>query len=147
MPRVDLHAIGALRSPPSRRLLSQPGRQRRFSVWWIEAFFGICGTSGLALAGIGLYGLVSFLVTERTREIGVRIAVGATPGEVAKLVISDGVRWTVVGVLAGIGASAVLLRLLQGLLYEVEVLDLRVYAGAIATLATEIGRASCRERV
>jgi hypothetical protein len=47
-----------------------------------------------SLAGIGLYGLISFLVAERTLEIDVRMAIGATPREIAKLVVSDGVRWT-----------------------------------------------------
>jgi putative ABC transport system permease protein len=90
--------------------------------------------TGLALAGIGLYGLISFLVVERTREIGVRIALGATPGEVARLVVSEGARWTAAGAVLGIAASGSLLRLLRGLLYEVKVLDLRVFAGAIAIL-------------
>ena len=75
--------------------------------------------TGLALAGIGLYGLISFLVEERTREIGVRIALGATPSEVARLVVSDGMRWTAAGAVIGIAASAGLLRLLKGLLYQV----------------------------
>lgn len=90
--------------------------------------------TGLAPAGIGLYSLISFLVEERTREIGVRVALGATPGEVARLVASDGVRWTAVGAIAGIAGCASLLRLLKGLLYEVSVLDLRVFAGAVAVL-------------
>ena len=92
--------------------------------------------TGLALAGIGLYGLISFLVEERTREIGVRIALGATPGEVARLVASDGVGWTGVGAVIGVAAAASLLRLLKGLLYEVSILDLRVFACAIAVLVT-----------
>jgi putative ABC transport system permease protein len=82
--------------------------------------------TGLALAGIGLYGLISFLVAERTREIGVRVALGATPGAVTKLVVADGARWTAAGAILGIAASGSLLRLLQGLLYEVKVLDFRV---------------------
>jgi predicted permease len=90
--------------------------------------------TGLALAAIGLYGLISFLVVERTREIGVRIALGATPSEVARLVVSEGARWTAAGAIPGIAASGSLLRLLRGLLYEVKVLDLRVFAGAIAIL-------------
>jgi putative ABC transport system permease protein len=92
--------------------------------------------TGLALAGIGLYGLISFLVAERTREIGVRIALGATPRGVARLVASDGMRWTAAGTVVGLGASMSLLRLLKGLLYGIGVLDLRVFAGAIAVLVT-----------
>jgi putative ABC transport system permease protein len=90
--------------------------------------------TGLALAGIGLYGLISFLVVQRTREIGVRMALGATPAEAARLVVSGAVRWTVVGVAIGIAGAGSLLRLLQGLLYQVEVLDPRVFGGAVAAL-------------
>jgi ABC-type lipoprotein release transport system permease subunit len=90
--------------------------------------------AGLALAAIGLYGLISFLVVERTRELGVRIALGARPVEVTKLVVSDGLRWTVVGAILGIGASGGLLRLLEGLLYEVKAFEPWVFAGALAVL-------------
>jgi predicted permease len=90
--------------------------------------------TGVALAGIGLYGLISFLVAERTREIGVRIALGATPGGVAKLMVTDGVRWTAAGAIVGIVASGGLLRFLKGLLYQVNVLDLRVFAAAVTIL-------------
>ena len=70
----------------------------------------------------------------RTRELGGRLALGAAPSEVARLVIADGLRWTAAGALLGIAASAGLLRLLKGLLYEVQALDLRVLACAIAVL-------------
>jgi ABC-type antimicrobial peptide transport system permease subunit len=91
--------------------------------------------TGLLLAGIGMYGLVSFLVAERTREIGVRMALGATRGAVGRMVVSEGARWTGAGTILGATAAAVLLRLIQGLLYEVRVFDLRVFAGAMAILA------------
>jgi len=90
--------------------------------------------TGLALAGIGLYGLISFLVVHRTREIGVRMALGATPAEAARLVVSGAVRWTAVGIVIGIAGAGSLLHLLEGLLYQVEVLDPRVFAGAVAVL-------------
>jgi putative ABC transport system permease protein len=103
----------------------------RFHVTLLVVF----AITGLALAGIGLYGLISFLVVERTREIGVRIALGATPGEVTRLVVSDGVRWILAGVALGIAGSSTLLRLLSGLLYEVKALDPSVLVGAISVLA------------
>ena len=109
------------------RFLTRP----RFQTSLLAMF----ALTGLALAGIGLYGLISFLTAERTREIGVRMALGATPGAVVELVVSDGLRWTAAGVIAGIAGAAGLLRLLQGLLYEVRVSDFRVFAGAVAVLA------------
>jgi putative ABC transport system permease protein len=99
------------------------------------ALLSMFAATGLLLAAIGLYGLISFLVAERTREIGVRMALGATPGDIAKLVVSDGVRWTAAGVMAGTAAASGLLRLLEGLLYQVKANDLRVFGGAIAVLA------------
>jgi predicted permease len=91
--------------------------------------------TGLILAGIGLYGLISFLVEERTREIGVRMALGATPSAVRRMVVSDGARWTGAGAVLGAAAAGLLLRMMRGLLYEVEVFDFRVFAGAVALLA------------
>ena len=100
------------------------------------ALFALFALTGLILAVIGLYGLISFLVAERTREIGVRIALGATPADVEKLVVSGGARWTAAGVALGLGASLLVLRLLQGLLYQVQAFDVRVLAGATALLAS-----------
>lgn len=98
--------------------------------------------TGLALAGIGLYGLISFLVAERTREIGVRMALGATPGAVGRMIVSDGARWTCAGAALGVGAAGGLLRLMRGLLYEVKVFDPRVMAAAVVFLVAVAGLAA-----
>lgn len=108
------------------RLLTRP----RFQTALLTLF----AITGVALAGIGLYGLISFLVAGRTREIGLRIALGATPGDVRKMIVSDAGRWTAAGVVIGIAASAGSLRVLQTMLYEVEALDIRAFAGAVITL-------------
>ena len=73
-------------------------------------------------------------MAERTREIGVRIALGATRGNVAKMVIADAARWTGTGAIVGIAASAALLHLIQGLLYEVKPLDVRAFVAAVTAL-------------
>ena len=92
--------------------------------------------TGLLLAGIGLYGLISFLVADRTREIGVRMALGASPGSVISMVASDAARWTCAGAVIGLAASAGLVRVLQSLLFEVDALDVRAFIGAAVSLST-----------
>jgi putative ABC transport system permease protein len=91
--------------------------------------------NGLLLAAIGLYGLASFLVAERTREIGIRMALGAARQDVTRLVMADGVRWTAAGTLFGLACSAGLTRFLRGLLYDVRTDDWRVFAIAAGVLS------------
>ncbi len=99
-----------------------------------SALWAAFSLTGLLLAAIGLYGLTSFLVAERTREIGIRMALGAQRANVIRHVMADGFRWTVAGTLAGLGCSAALWRLLRGLLYGIQANDWRVSAAAAAVL-------------
>jgi len=91
--------------------------------------------NGLLLAAIGLYGLASFLVAERTREIGIRMALGATRRNVIGLVMADGMRWTAAGAFLGLVCSAALTRFLKGLLYDVRTDDSRVFVMAALVLS------------
>ena len=84
---------------------------------------GAFGLAALALAAIGLYGVMSYLVRQRTREIGIRVALGAQRTAVVSLVTSQGIRWTATGVAVGLGACLAVARLLSGLLYGVSALD------------------------
>ena len=90
--------------------------------------------TGLALAVLGLYSLVSFLVVERTREIGVRMALGASPGDVERLFVRRALRWVTAGALAGIVASAAITSALRSLLYQVRPNDPAVYGAAVTVL-------------
>jgi len=63
---------------------------------------------GLLLSAIGLYGVISFLVAQRTQEIGVRMALGATPGAIARLVLGHAARWTLAGAALGVGVEPAL---------------------------------------
>ena len=103
----------------------------RFDSVLLSAF----ALNGLLLAAIGLYGLASFLVAERTREIGIRIALGATRRDVIGLVMADGMRWTAAGTFFGLVCSAGLTRFLRGLLYDVRTDDSRVFVIAAVVLS------------
>src|SRR5260370_17937007 len=88
----------------------------RFTAVVLSLFAGI----GVLLAGIGIYGVVAFLVAQQTREIGIRIALGATPQRVLKMVLSNMARWTVAGAALGLLGAWLCSRLLESLLFEVK---------------------------
>ncbi len=88
----------------------------RFTAVLLSLFAGI----GVLLAGIGIYGVVAFLVAQQTREIGIRIALGATPQRVLKMVLSNMARWTVAGATLGLLGAWLCARLLESLLFEVK---------------------------
>ena len=100
------------------------------------------GLLALTLAAIGIYGVLSYSVSRRTREIGVRVALGATQGEVAALVIREGLMMTAVGIVIGLVAAAGLTRFLTSILFEVQPGDPLTYAvvsvilAAVALVAT-----------
>ena len=82
----------------------------------------------LALAGVGVYGVMAYSVGQRTREIGVRMALGATPQSVFRLVLTEGLRLVVIGVGTGLVAAGLLTRLVETLLYETPPLDPLTFA-------------------
>ena len=95
---------------------------RRFPMLLLSAF----ALLALALAAVGIIGVVSYSVTQRTNEIGIRMALGARPADVTKLVLSGSMRWVFVGIAFGIAGSLALTRLLGSLLYGVRPTNLAV---------------------
>jgi len=89
---------------------------------------------GVLLAAIGIYGVVEFLVAQQTREIGIRIALGATPRSILRMVLSNMVRWTVGGATLGILGAWLCSRLLESLLFEVRAHDPFLLGAAILVL-------------
>ena len=96
--------------------------------------FGLFGAVALALAGVGLFGVVAYQVTQRTREIGLRMALGAARGHVVRLMVSQGAKPAAIGLAIGILASLLVTRVLSGLLFEVSPTDPVTFAGVSAVL-------------
>jgi ABC-type antimicrobial peptide transport system permease subunit len=95
---------------------------------------GVLGVSGLVLAAIGLYGLVSYGVTLRLREIGVRLALGASRADVLQMVLAQGLRLSAAGVAIGLLASVYAARLVKAYLLNVSAIDAVAFAGGVLTL-------------
>jgi putative ABC transport system permease protein len=123
------------RIPPNLRTLDEifarSLAERRFSV----ILLGVFGTAALVLAVMGIYGVVSYLVAQRTREIGIRMALGARPGDVAGMVVRGGLGLSIAGVAVGLVAAGIITRLMTTMLYEVEPLDAVTFISVPVLLA------------
>jgi len=103
----------------------------RFDAMLLGLFAGM----GLLLAAVGIYGVIAFLVAQRTQEIGLRMALGATSGAIARMVLRDAARWTVAGAIAGAAASLFAARWLESMLFHVAARDPWTLAGTLALLS------------
>jgi putative ABC transport system permease protein len=112
-------------------LLSDSISPRRFSAVLLAIFAGLA----LTLAAIGIYGVMSYVVSLRTNEIGVRMALGAQPRDIRSLVLSRGARLVTTGIVLGLAGALALSRLLSSLLYGVQATDPATFAGVAALLA------------
>ena len=111
--------------------------QSRFTTWIMGAFAAMA----LLLSAIGIYGVMSYLVSQRTREVGIRMALGATPREIVRLIVGRGAQLIGAGIVLGGFASIALERLMATLTYRASILD-GVTAAAIAVL-TGAGLLAC----
>jgi putative ABC transport system permease protein len=118
--------------------VAQAVAPRRFSMLLLTVFAVVA----LALASLGIYGLMSYAVAQRTREIGVRMALGAEVSDVLKLALGQGMKLALVGVALGLVASLALTRLMKTLLFGVSATDPVTFA-AIALLLTGIALLAC----
>jgi predicted permease len=124
-PTVPVYGVA-----PLAVLVDRASAQRQFVTRLLSGFAG----AGVLLAAIGLYGVVSYGVVQRTRELGVRIALGARRGDVLRLILAGGLRLVALGAAAGVAAAFALTRFLGALVFGVSPLDPLTFAAALAVL-------------
>jgi len=107
------------------RLMEESEGQLRLIMTLLATFAG----AATMLAVIGLYGVISYSVAQRTKEIGIRRAVGAQPSDILSLVVGQGLRLVLAGVMLGLGGAWALTRLMTDLLFQVSTVDLRTFIG------------------
>jgi putative ABC transport system permease protein len=142
----------AIRTTVSRLDRDQPVAYiRPLSSWVAESIsrqrfastlFGVFSTVALMLAAVGIYGVMAYSVSQRTGEIGIRMALGAQTGQVVRLVLGQGGRLVGLGVLAGLVGAWLLTRLLERLLFGIGTHDPATFAGTVVLLAA-VGALAC----
>ncbi|HET9533435.1 MAG TPA: ABC transporter permease [Blastocatellia bacterium] len=120
------------------QIFSSTLNNRRFSLVIFASFAAVA----LLLAALGIYGVTSYAVTQRTTEIGIRIALGAQVGDVLRLVIGDGMKSVLLGIVIGLGAALALTRLIAHLLFEVSATDPLTFA-FVASLLIVVAFLAC----
>ncbi len=134
----DVRALAREVAPeaPMYRVYTMAGlaRDSMAQLSFLMLTLGIASTLALILGSVGLYGVLSYVVGQRTREIGVRMALGAAAGEVRRMVVLQGTRVVAVGIAIGLAVALATTRALGSLLYGVAAFDLVTFAGMTAVL-------------
>ena len=125
-PSVVVYGIRTMQD----RLYDSLARQR-FSSTMLGGFAAFA----ILLAAVGLYGVMSYLVTQSTHDIGILMALGARPGNIIGLVARQGMQLTLIGILAGLAGAAALTRVMASLLFRVSTTDAVTFLGVPAMLA------------
>jgi putative ABC transport system permease protein len=113
-PSIPVYSVASLEN-----LIANQTSQSRFTMWLMGVFAAVA----LALAAIGIYGVMSYLVSQRTREIGIRLALGAEGNDILRLVVGNGARLVGLGILIGVIAAFALQRLVASLMFGVTTTD------------------------
>jgi len=117
---VDVATAGVR---PMHQFLAASVAGRRFNM----ELLGVFAVTALLLAAAGLYTVIAYLVSQRTREIGIRLALGATPRHILRLMIGQGMKLTLIGVTIGVVGAIVVTRLMRSLLFAVAPTDLMTF--------------------
>ncbi|AGY60600.1 ABC transporter permease [Gloeobacter kilaueensis] len=129
-------ALGTIKT--MERVVADSIEQQRFNVLLLVSFAVVA----LILASIGIYSVMAYSVTQRTHEIGVRLALGAPQGKILALVVTQGMLLVLSGILVGLGAAVVLARALSSLLFGVSAFDLPTFA-AVSVLILAVALSAC----
>jgi putative ABC transport system permease protein len=120
------------------KILADSVSQRRLNM----LLLGVFAATALLLSLIGIYGLIAHSVSQRVREIGIRLALGAQKGDVLRMILRQGMRLTLIGITVGLAAAFVLTRFLSTLLHEVNDKDPMTFT-AVALLVAVIALLAC----
>jgi ABC-type antimicrobial peptide transport system permease subunit len=126
------------RITPMTATIAASASRVRFAAFLLGLFSALA----LVLAVVGVAGVMAYTVAQRTREFGIRMAMGAQPGQVSRLVLRNAVQLTALGLMIGLGAAWGLTRLLAGLLFQVQVHDPATFA-AVGLLLAAVALGAC----
>ncbi len=126
------HALPVARIRSMQQVVVQSTARNDFNALLLTVFAAVA----LLLAAIGIYGLMAYTVQQRTQEIGIRLALGAGPSQMRNMVMAQGMRPALIGVVVGLGAAFGLSRLMASLLYGVKFSDPLVFVSVALTLTT-----------
>jgi ABC-type antimicrobial peptide transport system permease subunit len=135
---ADDKGVAVYQMQTAEQMLADAGSLRRFDMWLIGVFAALA----LTLAGVGAYGVMAYSVSQRTREIGITIALGAQRRDVLRMVLMGGARMALIGVGLGVIGAIALTRVMQSLLYEVSPTDVATFA-VIAVMVLVLILAAC----
>jgi len=125
--RREIHSLDPTLAIFNSATMEEHLRDALFLPRLAGALFGVFGFLGLALAAVGLYGAMNYWVSRRTREIGIRLALGAQIGSIQRLIIRQGMALTAVAIAPGLAAAWALAKLFTSILYGVPPHDLAIF--------------------
>ena len=135
---LDNEGLAPTQLRTMERVVQDSTASRKFTLLLMEIF----AASALVLAGVGIYGVMAFSVTQRTHEIGIRMALGAEKSDLLRMVLWQGLRLALIGVVIGIGGALALTRFLASLLYGVTPTDPLTFV-AVSLILIAVALAAC----